>query len=148
MTENELGSWGLVVFHLGYRVGAKGLRTPLPPPSPGVSLSSAAERMSSFCNMIFLSTSILFVVGSAYIHFCITVQIFGAGFSGVIELLFSKGVGCVGGDCASGISMSSLTTACLPTETIGSIACHCANRYATPRQTASLVKSSDVHTLP
>ena len=97
----------------------------------------------------FRSTSVSFVVGRAKTHFCMTVQTFGVGFEGVIALMSFSGIVDIEADDLSGTSMpASVITAVFPGEIMGRVACHCPSLRATPRQTGSDVRSSEVLTCP
>lgn len=76
-----------------------------------------------------------------------TVQTFGVGFKGVIALISSSEAVDVGAEDLSGTSMpASATTAVFPGEIMGRVACHCPSLRATPRQTGSDVRSSELLT--
>lgn len=76
-----------------------------------------------------------------------TVQTLGVGFEGVIALISSSDAVDVGADDLSSTSMpASAITAVFPNDVMGRIACHCPSRRATPRQTDSDVRSSELLT--
>ncbi len=78
------------------------------------------------------------------------VQTFGAGRLGVILLMASREGSDFGGeDTVSGTSgPESWTSAIVPAEIMGRVACHCASLRATPRHTGSVVRSAGLHTRP
>lgn len=76
-----------------------------------------------------------------------TVQTFGVGLEGVMALISSSEAIGVGADDLSGTSMpASAITADFPADIMGRVACHCPSLRATPRQTGSDVRSSELLT--
>ena len=70
---------------------------------------------------------------------------FGVGFEGVIALISSSEAVEDGPDEISGTSMpESAAIAVFPAERMGRVACHCPSLRATPRQTDSDVRSSEL----
>ena len=147
VAEDELCGDLLVVALVGDRWGFR-WHTPSSP-RPGVSPSSDTVRSSSSCNTFFRLISASLVVGRANTHFCIMVHTLGVGFPGVMALICSKEGDDFGASKVSGISCSaSSMLAVRSADMIGKVACHSPSLRATPRQTGSRVKSSDVHTRP
>ena len=147
VAEDELCGDLLVVALVGDRWGFC-WHTPSSP-RPGVSPNSDTVRSSSSCNNFFRLISASLVVGRAKTHFCIMVHTLGVGFPGVMALIWSNdgdafGTSKVRGTSCSASSMLAVRSA----DMIGKVACHSPSLRATPRQTGSRVRSSDVHTRP
>ena len=118
-------------------------------PRPGLSPSSFNVLSSSFRRRGCRCFSASVFTGRARIHLCMTVQMLGVGFPGVMPLIVSDEGDDFECEPRRDIPVSFSCTAAVETpETMGKTACHSPNLLATPLQTGSFVKSSELHTRP